>query len=81
MLVAEMASYHKLSGRTLLDALDAIYEKFGCFYNHVTSTAFAGLGRHEEDGRTDGTAFSPRRPSAWARILSRVTATTGPGFG
>ena len=42
MLVAEMASYHKLSGRTLLDALDAIYEKFGCFYNHVTSTAFAG---------------------------------------
>ena len=42
MLVAEMASWHKQAGRTLLDALDSIYCTFGCFYNHVTSTAFAG---------------------------------------
>lgn len=42
MLMVEMAAYHKMQGKTLVDVLAGIYEKFGCYYNNVVSTAFPG---------------------------------------
>lgn len=42
MLVAEMTAYHKKAGKTLIDVLNGIYERFGYFCNHVTNTAFSG---------------------------------------
>lgn len=42
MLVAEMAAVYKKQGKTLADAIDDIYKKFGYYYNYVTSTTFPG---------------------------------------
>lgn len=45
MLICEMAAYYKLGGRTLLDALDALYKKYGCYRHKLLSYVFEG-----EDG-------------------------------
>lgn len=41
-LLAEAAAYHKLAGRTLIDALEEIYERVGCFADAVDNIAFPG---------------------------------------
>jgi len=42
MLIAEMAAYHKLQGRTLVDALDAIYNEFGYYYDCLETVVLKG---------------------------------------
>lgn len=42
MLVVEMAAAYKKQGKTLADAIEDIYKKFGYYYNYVTSTTFPG---------------------------------------
>ncbi len=42
MLVLEMVSYYKMQGKTLLDVLSEIYEKFGVFKADLKSFAFEG---------------------------------------
>ncbi len=42
MLVLEMVSYYKKEGKTLLDVLSEIYEKFGVFKADLKSFAFEG---------------------------------------
>lgn len=42
MLIAEMASYYKLRGKTLVDVLDGLYRQYGIHYNTVDNFAFEG---------------------------------------
>ena len=42
MLVLEMVSYYKMQGKTLLDVLSEIYERFGVFKADLKSFAFEG---------------------------------------
>ena len=42
MLVAEMAAFYKKQGKTLADAIEDIYKKFGFYYNYASSTTFPG---------------------------------------
>ena len=42
MLIAEMAAYHKNNGRTLVDALNAIYAEYGYFYDSLETIVLKG---------------------------------------
>ena len=42
MLVAEMASFYKNNGKTLIDVLDDIYVEFGHYYHKIKSIEFPG---------------------------------------
>lgn len=43
VVLAELTAYHKKHGRTLAQALEAIYEKYGYFYEKTISLDFPGL--------------------------------------
>lgn len=43
MLISEMTAYYKKKGKSLLDVLDEIYEKFGFYANEVQSIVLEGL--------------------------------------
>jgi len=42
MLVAEMASYHKNEGRTLVDALNALYDEYGYYCDALETVVLKG---------------------------------------
>ena len=42
MLICEMAAWYKGQGKTLGDAMEDLYKKFGYYHNKVDSYAFAG---------------------------------------
>ena len=42
MLICQMAAYHKNNGRTLVDALNAIYEKFGFYLDALETFVLKG---------------------------------------
>lgn len=48
VVLAELTAYHKREGRTLGDALEAIYEKYGFFYEKTISVDFPGLSGKEK---------------------------------
>lgn len=41
-MIAEMASHYKKQGKTLIDVLNGLYEKFGTYEHHVVSHQFEG---------------------------------------
>ena len=43
VLVAEMAAYYHLKGMTLLDAMDALYEKYGWYKEKTLNLVMPGL--------------------------------------
>jgi len=43
MMVAEMAAFYFNQGKTLLDALDDLYEKYGCFREKTLNLVMPGL--------------------------------------
>ncbi|WP_215084777.1 phospho-sugar mutase [Exiguobacterium sp. s78] len=51
LLAAEMAAYHKKEGRTLYEALQAIYEQFGYFEESLRSLTLKGKDGVEQIGR------------------------------
>lgn len=51
MLVAEMAAYYRTQGKTLYDAMEEMYEKYGYFAEHtisITMPGVSGLQRMQE---------------------------------
>lgn len=42
MLICEMAAYHKNNGRTLVDALNILYDEYGCFIDSLDSFVLKG---------------------------------------
>ncbi|WP_214702769.1 MULTISPECIES: phospho-sugar mutase [unclassified Exiguobacterium] len=51
LLAAEMAAYHKQHGRTLYDALQSIYEKYGFYEESLQSMTLKGKAGLEQIGR------------------------------
>ena len=43
MMVAEMAAHYSLEGKTLLDAMDELYEKYGCYQERTLNLVMPGL--------------------------------------
>ena len=43
VVLAELTAYHKKNGHTLGDALQAMYDKYGYFYEKTISVSFPGL--------------------------------------
>ena len=43
MMIAEMAAHYYQKGMTLLDALDALYEKYGCFAEKTVNVYMEGV--------------------------------------
>ena len=43
MLICEMAAYHKNNGRTLVDALESLYVKYGYFIDSLDSFVLKGI--------------------------------------
>jgi phosphoglucomutase len=48
LLICDMAAWYKSSGKTLQDALDALFDRYGCF-----ATALESFEFHGETGRED----------------------------
>lgn len=51
MLIAEMAAYYRTQGKTLYDAMQEMYEKYGCFVEQtisITMPGVSGLTRMKE---------------------------------
>jgi phosphoglucomutase len=48
MMVAEMAAYYYDQGKTLLDAMDALYEKYGCFKEKTINMVMPGVDGLED---------------------------------
>ncbi len=42
MLIVQMAAWHKAKGRTLIDALEQLYSKYGYFLDHLDSFVLKG---------------------------------------
>ena len=51
MLVCEMAASLKLAGKTILDALDDLYRKYGYYLAHVQSVELSGADAMEKAGK------------------------------
>lgn len=68
MLICEMAAWHKAQGRSLGQALDALYAKYGWYLNQVDSYTFEGSdGMVKMNNILD--ALRNNRPSAVAGLL------------
>ena len=48
MLISEMACYYHLQGRTLMDAMNGLYETYGYYRESVVSFEFKGLDGQEK---------------------------------
>ncbi len=48
MLICEMAAYYSLKGMTLIDAIDALYEKYGYYMENSTEIYMEGLDGKEK---------------------------------
>ena len=48
MLVCELAAYYKLQGKSVLDALNELYETYGYYLAHVTSIELTGADAMEK---------------------------------
>lgn len=42
MMICEMAAFYKMHGLTLLDVLDSVYRRYGCYRHKLISFAFEG---------------------------------------
>ena len=48
MLICEMTAYHKKAGKTLVDRLNELYEKYGYYKNDLMEFAFEGAAGMEK---------------------------------
>jgi phosphoglucomutase len=73
MLVAEMAAAHQKNGKTLVDAIHEIYEKFGWYRHKTLSFEFAGAdGAAKKDAFT--AALRAHAPTQFGgEVVARVT--------
>lgn len=60
MLICEMASYYKSQGKTLLDVMNELYEKYGYYKNDLMNFGFEGEdGMIKMNGIMDGLRKNP----------------------
>lgn len=87
MLICEMASYYKGKGMTLVDAINALYEKYGYYKNDLCNFAFEGEDgmktmtrimdtlRHDPPQKIAGRAVTGRSDYQESRSYGDVDAT------
>ncbi len=57
MLIAEMAAYYRTQGKTLYDAMEEMYEKYGCYCEQTISIVMPGVsGLQRMEGAHAGAA-------------------------
>ncbi len=72
MLICEMASYYKLQGKSLLDVMHELYEKYGYFCHRLCNYAFKGeAGLLKMDEITSGLRANPLTEIAGQKIAVR----------
>ena len=73
MIICEMASYYKLQGKTLVDVLEDLYEKYGIFYNDVSNFAFEGAtGMDQMKQIMERLGANPPASLAGYRVVERT---------
>lgn len=71
-LMSEVALYFKLRGKTLIDALDEIYEKFGFYYESLLSFDYEGIAGAQKISRImDYFRNYPEEHFAGEKIVAR----------
>lgn len=73
MMVAEMAAFYHKQGMTLLDAMNALYEKYGCFREYTMNLVMPGLDglQKMKDLMTELRADPPREIGGQEVIRTR----------
>ncbi len=72
MLICEMASYYKEKGMTLVDAINALYEKYGYYKNDLCNFSFEGEdGMKAMNAMMDALRKDPPVEIAGARVIGR----------
>lgn len=81
MLICEMAAWYKSQGKTLLDVLKQLYDKYGYYQNRMLSFSFAGTTGMEKMGSLLESIRTqpPRKIAEWCveNIIDYATAPTG----
>lgn len=82
LLLVEMASWYKLSGKTLLDRLGELYGAYGYFLNPVDSFAFEGAdGMAKMDAMMEALRQSPPEHIGGTDVVTRTDYKTSRSYG
>ena len=72
MLLCEMAAYYKTKNMTLCDAMDALYERYGCFFEGTANIYMEGLdGIEKMKALMDRLRSNPPADLAGYRVIER----------
>ena len=73
MLICEMAAYYKAEGKTLLEALDALYEEYGYYRSELVNMAFEGAaGMAQMNAIIDGVRKQPPVEFAGIAVVKAI---------
>ncbi len=82
MLICEMASYYKEKGLTLVDAMNALYEKYGYYKNDLCNFGFEGEdGMKTMNGIMDTLRSAPPAEIAGAKVVGRSDYQASKSYG
>ena len=82
MLICEMASYYKGKGMTLVDAMNALYEKYGYYKNDLMNFGFEGEdGMKTMNGIMDTLRSAPPAEIAGAKVVGRSDYQASKSYG
>ena len=74
MLICEMASYYKRQGKTLLDVMNGLYEKYGYYKNDLCNFGFEGEdGMKTMNNIMDTLRKNPPAEIAGAKVWAAAT--------
>ena len=72
MLICEMAAYYKRQGKTLVDVMNELYEKYGYYQNSTLNFAFEGEdGMKTMQNIMDTLRKNPPAQIAGAKVVGR----------
>lgn len=78
LIICEMAAYYKRQGKSLGDAMDDLYQEFGCYNNHVDSLYFEGAdGMKKMSGIMDSLRAEPLTELAGRKVTHVADYRTG----
>lgn len=82
MLICEMASYYKRKGMTLVDAMTALYEKYGYYKNDLCNFGFEGEdGMKTMNNIMDTLRKNPPVEIAGAKVIGRSDYLESASYG
>lgn len=82
MLICQMAAYYKEKGMTLVDAMHALYEKYGFYKNDLCNFGFEGEdGMKTMNGIMEKLRQNPPAEIAGAKVVGRSDYQTSQSYG